>query len=420
MKNYSKFFLIAFLISGFIACEKESDTAPEHEIELTPKQIELPARSDELIQGSNDFGIELFSKVAIEDEDNMMLSPLSASVALTMLLNGCDGDTYIQIRDMLGYPADMEVDDINDAYRELVSQLLQVDPKVTLKLANAIFYRLDFDVKQSFLNIMSNYFDAHIEGLDFTLASSVDVINEWASDNTNEKIPQVIEEIDDLMVMFIMNALYFKGDWSYQFDKDETKDRPFHLDNDMVISVSTMAGNVMAKQYSDDGLSVIELPYGKSNYSMVVVVPDSSLNDFYNDFTPGMWKDITDSLDEHYQWAEKEVYMPKFEFEYEKLLNAHLQSLGMIDAFDPNIADLSGIADPTSFPDNLFVDFVKQNTFIEVNEEGTEAAAVTTIGVGLVSVDGPTRFFIDKPFIFSIRERTTNTLLFIGSVVNPE
>ncbi len=407
MKKPCLFILTAILLTGFIACEKEKDTTTV----FNPKQIELPARSSEVISGNNDFGIKLFTNVANEDGVNMMLSPLSASIALTMLLNGCEGDTYIQIRDMLGYPGDMDIDDINETYRELVSQLLQVDPKVTLTLANAIFYRLGFDVKQSFLNTMSDYFEAHIEWLDFSKPSAVDVINKWASDNTNGKIKKGIEETDGHLVMFLMNALYFKGDWTYQFDKEETSYKPFYLDDGKEINVSTMAGMVMAKRYSEEGFSAIELSYGRTNFSMVVVVPDDSLYDFYDDFTPGTWRNITKYLDEYYQWEETMVYMPKFEFEYEKELNDHLQSMGMTDAFNPATADLSGIAQTY-----LWVDFVKQNTFVEVNEEGTEAAAVTTVGV----VTGPVTFIINQPFIFAIRERTTNTMLFIGNVVNPE
>ena len=157
------------------------------------------------------------------------------------------------------------------------------------------------------------------------------------------------------------------------------------------------------------------MPYGQTNFTMVVIVPEESLNDFYLSFTAEKWNAITSALDGQAEFGEVTVYMPKYKFSYEKYLNNQLKSMGMLDAFDPYLADLSGIADAS-----IFVSFVKQNTFVEVDEEGTEAAAVTTIGIELTSMTPqPREFLIDKPFVFAIRERTTNTLLFIGQVVNP-
>jgi serpin B len=182
-----------------------------------PKNHELTAKGAEVIAYGNEFGIELFTKVAGAENKNLMLSPLSASAALTMLLNGCAGDTYDQLKGTLKYPEEMTISEINEVYKSLVSQLLDVDPKVKLALANAIFYRQGFNVKNPFLATMENDFDAEIAGLDFSLPSALTTINKWASDNTNGKIPKVLNELSAEAVMFIMNALYFKGDWSYQF-----------------------------------------------------------------------------------------------------------------------------------------------------------------------------------------------------------
>ncbi len=210
----------------------------------------------------NEFGIELFTKVAGEEEQELMLSPLSASAALTMLLNGCDGDTYDQLKGTLKYPENMTISEINEVYKSLVSQLLDVDPKVKLALANAIFYRQGFSVKSPFLNTMNTDFDAEIAGLDFGLPSALTTINKWASDNTNGKIPKVLNEISGDAVMFLMNALYFKGDWSYQFDKDLTSDRPFYTDGTNSVNVSTMKGDVGSKVTYGTGYRAIEMPYG--------------------------------------------------------------------------------------------------------------------------------------------------------------
>jgi len=405
--------LLSFLFTfGFTACMKDN---PDQEPDLTPKSLELNANAPEVIANGNEFGVELFTKVALEENKNLMLSPLSASTALTMLLNGCGGDTYDQLKGTLKYPEDMSISEVNEVYNSLVNQLLKVDPKVKLALANAIFYRESFSVKTPFLNTMSSDFGALTEGLDFTLPSALTAINKWASDNTNGKIPKVLDEISPDAVMFLMNALYFKGDWSYQFDKSLTSNRPFYTAEGNSVNVSTMNGEVGSKVAIGINYKAIELPYGRTNFTMVVIVPNETLASFNTSFNAEMWNAITSTLDEQEEYGEMIVYMPKFKFSYEKVLNDQLQSMGMIDAFNSSLANLSGISDAS-----IFVSFVKQNTFVEVDEKGTEAAAVTTIGVELTSVPSqPRQFIIDKPFIFAIRERTTNALLFIGQIVNP-
>jgi len=345
-----------------------------------------------------------------------MLSPLSASTALTMLLNGCGGDTYTQLQGTLKYPAGMTIGEINDAYKGLVDQLLKADPKVTLALANAIFYRNGFVVKPPFLATMSNDYKATVDGLDFSGPSALTTINKWANDNTAGKIPKVLDEISGDAVMFIMNALYFKGDWSYQFDKSETRERPFHPDGGSTANVSTMKSEVGTRFFYGENYRVVEMPYGRTNFTMIVVVPTETLGSFYTSLTPQVWSEITSGLDEKDEFGKLIVYMPKFKFSYEKYLNDQLKSMGMVDAFSPSLANLSGITDGS-----VYVSFVKQDTFVEVDEEGTEAAAVTTIGIIETSLPPqPPQFVIDKSFVFAIRERTTNTLLFIGQVVNPQ
>jgi len=400
---------IILLAISFTACEKDNPDPV-----LTPKSIALTDQAPELIKSSNDFGIELFTKVAAEKAENLMLSPLSASTALTMLLNGCEENTYDQLKATLHYPEEMTIEDINKSYKSLVNQLLDADEKVKLALANAIFYRNGFSVKDPFLNTMQNDFSAFIEGLDFGSPTALDIINGWASDNTNGKIDKVLDEISADAVMFIMNALYFKGDWSNQFDESLTEDRMFYPDGSDGLMVSTMTGEVGAKTYSGDNYNAVELPYGRTNFTMVIMVPDETLADFTGSFTSSEWTALTDAFGAMDDYYDTKVYMPLYKFSYEKYLNDQLKSMGMIDAFNPSLADLSGIAD------GVFVSFVKQNTFVEVNEKGTEAAAVTTIGVEVTSGGGPPVFNVDKSFVFVIRERTTNTILFIGQVVTPE
>lgn len=412
MKNSAIITLSLVTFTGLFSCSKGDGG---QEPDLTPKNLELSAMAPEVIANGNEFGIELFTKVAQEENKNLMLSPLSASAALTMLLNGCEGATYSQLKTTLKYPESMTISEINEVYKSLVSQLLDVDPKVKLALANAIFYRQGFSVKNPFLSTMTTDFDAEIAGLDFNQPSALATINKWASDNTNGKIPKVLDEISQDAVMFLMNALYFKGDWSYQFDKNLTSERPFYTNGSNSVNVNTMKGEVGSKVTGGTNYTAVELPYGRTNFTMVVIVPNGTLPEFIGSLTPEKWTAITSSLDAQEEFGKLIVYMPKYKFSYEKYLNDQLQSMGMIDAFVPGLANLAGISDAS-----IFVSFVKQNTFVEVDEEGTEAAAVTTIGVEATSFPPqPREFVIDKPFVFAIRERSTNALLFIGQVVNP-
>jgi serpin B len=401
-------FIITAMLLGFSSCKKENPEIPQE-----PTVITLPEKANDVILQNNNFGIDLFKKTALSENTNLMLSPLSANIALTMLLNGCNTQTYEQIRDMLGY-GDLTMDEINATYKSLVSQLLAADPQVNIALANAVWYKNGFAVKPAYLGAMGASFDAEIGSLDFNSPSALETINGWASDNTKGKIPKVINEISPDAVMFLMNALYFKGTWTYQFDKNLTANRTFYLGDGTSKQASSMSSDINVKYFATSDYSAIEMPYGRQNFSMVVILPAATLDNFMENFNGSDWMQLTNEFDENTSTYEIEVTMPRFKFEFEKELNEQLKALGMTDAFYPELADLSNISD-----ENIYVSFVQQNTFVDVNEEGTEAAAVTTVGINYTSA-GPDPFIVDKPFVFAIRERTANTLLFIGKVEDPE
>ena len=396
--------VMTLLIAG---CKKEAKNQPKG-----PVAINLPAKAGAMIRQSNSFGIDLFREAARSEDDNMMLSPLSASTALSMLLNGCDGETYTQIKDMLGYDG-LSLDEINENYNSLVSQLLTIDPDVQLSLANSVWYSDVFEAKQTFLEKMSTEYNAKTGTLDFTSPSALTTINNWAKDNTNGKIEKVLDEINPDAVMFLMNALYFKGDWTHKFDKKQTKPQLFYPGNSNPENVEMMHSEMPFRLYYGNDFKAIELPYGQQNFAMVIILPNGPLDGYLESLSGNKWEEITTSLDAITEPASAEISLPKFKFDYEKLLNDQLKSLGMTDAFQPLIANLSGISDR-----EIYVDFVKQNTFVDVNEEGTEAAAVTTIGINETAFHEPIE--INRPFIFAIRERISNTLLFIGKVEMPE
>ena len=411
--------LLAALLAG---CDILGSDSGEPE----PKTITLSAETRTAVRQSNAFGVSLYARVAADEPGNLMLSPLSASIALTMLLNGSDGNTYTQIRDMLGYAPGQDLAAINAGYQSLRTQLLAADPEVRFSLANAVFHSERFVFKAPFLTTLETAFDARVQGLNFADPASAGIVNQWASDNTNGRIPRVVEdEIPANTVMFLMNALYFKGDWSEPFDVAVTAPRAFRLAGGETVQVPTMTGSVPARTVRGDGYTALELPYGRRNFSMVVLMPDSlprpgrSLAGFAAQLDAGLWTDATTRLDANVwtsapagaqgEWPLTTVSLPRFSFSYQKELSDQLQALGMVDAF--GAANLSRMSDG-----GLSVTGVQQNTFVAVNEEGTEAAAVTNVTIGVSSLPG---FSADRPFVFAIRERTTNTLVFIGQVANP-
>lgn len=402
MKNLSAIIsLLLIIVLKLSSCSKD---------EPKPVHFNLPEKAGVVINAGNEFGIRLFKETALTDQGNLMLSPYSASAALTMLLNGCSSNTHDQIANMLGFNGLTQAQ-INEIYKQLTAQLLAADPEIRLAIANAVFYHQMFSVKPPFLTALQNDFSASVQALDFRNQEALNTINRWASDHTFGKIPKVLNEISPDAVMFLMNALYFKGQWTYKFDKDKTAPGLFTLDDGSTRQVNFMNGEFPVKTLSGTNYRALELAYGRGNFVMDIVVPEQGMNSFVQNLTPEQWNEITTGFDQM-QASKLMIMMPRFSFSYEKVLNDQLKALGMLDAFDPMMANLSGISD-----ENIFVSFVKQNTFVDVNEEGTEAAAVTTIGIELTSV--PDFFAVDRPFIFAIREQTTNTLLFIGRVMEP-
>lgn len=402
MKKHSYLIgVILIMIMGASACMKD---------EIKPTKFNLPEKASVVIYAGNDFGIRLFKEVALLENGNLMISPYSASAALTMLLNGCQENTFEQISQMLGYQG-LTQTQINEIYKQLTSQLLTADPQIKLAIANATFYHKQFTVKAPFIYTLQTDFGSEVKSLDFKSPQAINAINQWAYDHTQGKVPKVLNEISSDAVMFLLNALYFKGQWTYKFDKDKTASGLFTLDTGPTKEVDFMHGEFPVKTFMGEQYRALELPYGRGNYVMDIIVPENSIRSFLETLTPESWNEITNGMN-NTEATKYGVMIPRFSFNDEKKLNDPLQNLGMIDAFDPTRANLSGISD-----ENIFVSFVKQNTFIDVNEEGTEAAAVTTVGIELTSTPG--FFAVDRPFIFAIREQTTNTLLFIGRVMEP-
>lgn len=378
---------------------------------LTQLPRQLTAAERATVAAGNDFSLALFRAVnaATPADRNVAISPFSASVALGMTMNGAGGETYDAMQRTLGLAGRSE-EEINTAYRDLWKLLAELDPSVTITSANAIFHRRELAVAQPFARLSHDYFDATVRGLDFDdQQASLATINGWASEHTNGRIPEVLQGIEREQVMFLLNALYFKGEWRSRFDVSRTQPGPFLGADGRMRTVPLMQASNMPLMIGGDATAEVgELPYGNGAYAMTIVLPRAGqpVDDFVAALTPARWAALLGALGE----ARREVVLPRFTLEYSGKWNDVLTGMGMGIAFTDR-ADFGRLFDSSARP---VLDFVKQDVFLAVDEVGTEAAAVTTVGVGLVSMPAP--FRVDRPFVFAIRERLTGTILFVGTV----
>ncbi|HRW63953.1 MAG TPA: serpin family protein, partial [Bacteroidales bacterium] len=306
----------------------------------------------------------------------------------------------------------LTTEQINQAKKELVGELLNADPSVTLSIANSVWYREGFSVNPNFIKVNQDFYDAEVLEAPFD-NSTINLINSWVSDNTNGKIDKIIESIEPFAVMFLMNAVYFYGNWKYQFDEANTENSDFNLLGGTKINVPFMNQQSTARIMESVDFDLLEMPYGRGNFSMLIFLPheDKSIDDIMNQFNIENYNTWLSSLVE----MTVDISIPKFKFGYEKVLNDYLKAMGLSVAFDSENADFSNINDQM----DLFISFVKHKSFIDVNEKGTEAAAVTIIGYETTSVPSYPKFIANRPFLFAIREKYTNSILFVGQVVNP-
>ena len=374
---------------------------------------ELTVQEKDVAKANTAFGLALLADMhATESGGNLLLSPLSVSMALGMTLNGANNATYDAMRRTLAFDAASQRE-INTAYSGLIQQLRARDPKVEFGLANSMWYNTGFPVYDTFVDTVRHYFDAEVRQLDFGASSSPRVISQWAEQETNGRIKDLIKQIDDDEVMFLVNAVYFKAPWSLVFNENATRDAPFRRPDGSTVTARMMSNDAAYNYVQQDGVQAVELLYGDSAFSMVLVSAGqgTSLAPAAAMLERSKWDTLMSSL----QRGRVMLSMPKFKFTYEKALKDVLSALGMGIAFDEQRADFTRIADVR--PRNLYISRVQHKTFIDVHEKGTEAAGATVVGVGVTSL--PPSLTFDRPFLFVIRERTTGTLLFVGRVLDP-
>ncbi|HEX2094096.1 MAG TPA: serpin family protein [Longimicrobiaceae bacterium] len=391
----------------------ESPTGPGGKPEpLKALPRELSAAERGLIEGSNRFAFGLLREVDRADTaSNIFISPLSASMALGMTTNGARGATLEEMRATLGFER-ISLNEMNASYRSLINLLRGLDPGVEMLIGNSIWARRDFPVEPAFLQTGRSYFDAEVATLDFADPGAAATINNWVSRSTRGRIKTIVgERIPGNVVMYLINAIYFKGSWTQQFDPRRTRDAPFTGADGSRRTVKMMHRRGSVRHLSTPLFEAVDLPYGRGAFSMTVLLParGTDLDALVARLDAGEWQRWMGQFAER----EVEVALPRFRIEYEKQLDAALQALGMRRAFRAGEADFTGLS---PLGHGLWVSEVKQKTYVDVNEQGTEAVAVTSVTV-VESL--PPSFVVDRPFLVVIRERFSGSILFIGKITAP-
>lgn len=394
------------LLAG-CAAENPGPTSP---IDQLPRALSVQER--QIVAGTTDFGLALLRDLhSRSDEPNVFISPLSASLALGMTLNGAGGGTLTAMRSTLGLDglADHE---LNDAYRNLTSLLLGLDSNIELTIANSLWVREGFAIEDPFVQALRESFDAEVRSLDFSASSAPGTINAWVGRKTNGRIDEIVQSIDADVMLYLIDAVWFKAPWTDRFDRATTRDMPFHRLDGSTSSLPFMSRTGTYGHLRNDLFEAVDLPYGRGAYRMTILLPAESggLDALINAMTPQRWTEWTGTLQE----VKLNLALPRFRIDYDVTLNETLKALGMTPAFDAAAADFSRISKAR---DDLYISSVRQKTFVEVNEEGTEAAAATSVGVSVTSA--PPSVIVDRPFIVAIRERLSGTLLFIGRIGAP-
>jgi serpin B len=375
---------------------------------------------------------------------NVFISPASISVALAMTMNGARGQTLKDMAQALGLPTDEhQLHLINSTYAKLLKRLTEGEPKplqqtrccggeehcavpkqpaeetnVKLLIANSLWSRLGVKFKDEFLAANKQHFNAEVTALNFADPTAPKIINNWCHENTNGKISEIVDKISDDTILFLLNAIWFYGPWTYKFDPAATKEEDFKLSDGSTKKQPLMHQEGEYRYLRGDKFQAVSLPYGEDQrFSMYFLLPDedSNLCELQSKLNASNWS----NWQAQFASTPGEIRIPRFKLEYSLSLNEVLKSMGMGSAFDKGAADFSGMIAP---PDRPYVSNVKHKTFVEVSEKGTEAAAVTSVEVGIECVRIPPQPFsmtVNRPFACVIQDNNTGTILFLGSVVDP-
>ncbi len=415
MKNNIRKSLLVALISSsviMVSCEKSNTNDQPGE----PVNITTELYQREVIDSANKFAFDLFRPVIANsnETENLIISPFSITSALSMTLNGASGWTLDAMRKTLGLK-EKTLAQINNTYLKLMTEMVPVDKRVVLEIANSVWVEKRLIVKQPFITELQKYYKADARDIDVTNPDAVDIVNSWIGEKTHDKVTDMLDNLDNDLAMLLINAVYFNGKWRYRYDKSDTKEEPFYVTPQDSKTVPIMHQTENLKVARSNNLTIAEIPYGQGNFTMVVVLPDVNITaqEVVNALSPSLWREWVSLLDDNTH--KTELSMPRFKYKFKRLLNNDLSDLGMGIAFTPD-ADFSNISDQ-----GLMINRVLHQAFIETDEEGTEAAAATVVEITFTSA-GPNPVFkvtLDHPFLYFIREISTGTILFMGRVSDP-
>ena len=383
---------------------------------VSPAQTGLSAEAEALVAGNNRFALDLFRELSLQDPDNLFISPWSLSTALGMAWAGARGETADQMAAVLHFPFDRE--STHPLFGEVIDTLngLQEEGYLTLHTANALWPTQSYQIRPEYSQILKTHYHAHAETLDYVTATedSRERINDWVGEKTRERIPELIPAgaLDAYTRLVLTNAVYFKGAWLDPFNPDDTRQGVFYAADGEEISIDMMHMSKAFPYYQDADVSLLTLPYHGGQMEAILMLPaEGSLADLEASLTP----------DQLFSWLGSrnkqtvQVTLPRFTLRWKANLVQVLQSMGMQLPFKPQEADFSGIP---VVPEELYISGLFHETFLQVNEEGTEAAGSTGVVIGTTSL--PPRFRADRPFLFLIRDTVTGSLLFLGRVAQPE
>jgi serine protease inhibitor len=382
-----------------------------------PVQKEYPVNPEQ-VTATNAMGLDLLQRLsAIADPGtNVFISPVSVALALGMAANGASGDTFEGMLAAM-HLGGWDEASVNEAMAGLAQELNDGDLGVDLITANSLWLRQGLPFRQSYLDAVDAYYAARVASLDFSSDSAPKTINAWVAKQTRNRIAQIVTPpIDPLAILFVINAVYFKGDWKDPFDEALTEVLPFTRADGSLVEAPLMS-NSGSYDYADGGeYQVVRLSYAGDRLSMIVALPaeGADVDQWVAKLDADAWSALTEALSD----AEGNVVLPRFTLSFEVVLNELLADMGMGLAMSPGEADFTRLHD---IDQPTWIDQVRHKTFVEVNEKGTEAAAATSIGIAMASLpeDAPFSFVANRPFVYAIRDDLTGAVLFIGVLHDP-
>jgi serpin B len=367
------------------------------------------------IKVSEKFATNFFKLAAKKPDSNVVISPYSVSTALSMAYNGAGSKTKTEMQNVLDYSG-LSDEAVNQQNSSLYKSLMHVNPSSELTVANAMFANKNFEFVKAFMDSNQKYYGAKLETLDFADLSTVNKINNWVKDNTKNKIPSILDKVAPDAILYLVNAVYFKGVWLDEFKKDETQPVDFKLSNGSKKTVEMMNRSAKMSYFAGNNFQAVMLPYKDKRLQMCIFLPDkkSNITAFINSLTPESWSQWR----EQFRKEEGHLGLPRFKVEYKTELSEVLKAAGMPCAFEDNCADFKKMIEQ-----NAMISRVLHKTYLEVNEKGTEAAAATAIEMSVTSAPmnpkPPFEMICDRPFVVAIQDEKTNAILFLGAIVDP-